>query len=162
MAIDYEAIARAGGFGKGPSRKEAKVRKRTSEADVIAAVRAEVFRLDAVCVVCGKPPGPSDAMHEILPRSKTRGMRPEERFNRRNCVRVHDGPGYPCHRDLTEHRTRIAFLDPRLGADGGLQISGATTAVYRRKEQRMAMNTKVTKPVTPTKRRPGAAKVVTK
>lgn len=164
MPIDYEAIARAGGFGKGPTRKQVKAEKKAVHRDVVAETRAEVFALDTVCVVCGLPPGPTDAMHEILSRAQTRGMSPEQRFNRKNCVRVHDGPGYDCHRritgDLGGGRTRIEFLDPAQGVDGGLRITrGNVVSFYRRGQP---MESKVTKPVNTTKRRPGSAKVVTK
>lgn len=120
--IDYAAIAAAGGLGKGPTRREVKVQRRAAHRDVVAEVRELVFRLDPQCVVCLGPAEPTDAMNEVVPRSKTRGLPPEERFNRGNCCRVHDGPLRSCHRDITENRTVLEFMDPRKGMDGGLII----------------------------------------
>jgi hypothetical protein len=137
--IDYEAIAAAGGFGKGSTKKVVKSAKQDAHRTVVAAVRAEVFRLDTRCVVCLGPPTPDDAMHEVRPRSKTRGLPPAQRFNRQNCVRVHDGPGRSCHRWLTGDlgvgkAITMAFLDAEQGVDGGLLIQKAdgTAVIYRR------------------------------
>lgn len=96
---------------------------------VVEAVRAEVFQLDTVCVLCGGPPQATDEMHEFVMRSKTRGLPPEQRFNRRICGRTHRG----CHRQFHEHRIQTEFLDPTQGIDGGLVVRrDGATAVYRR------------------------------
>ena len=124
--IDYAAIGAAGGLGKGPTRKQIKSGRRQVHRDVVSEVRAAVFVADRVCVVCLGQPGPTDAMHEVLSRAQTRGLPPEERFHLRNCVRVHDGPGYDCHRkitgDLGGNKTLMTFLNGSLGVDGGLII----------------------------------------
>ena len=111
--------------------------KNKTEAEVIAETRALVFELDPACV-CGKcKPRPDDQMHEIDARSKTRGKAPEDRFNRRNCVRV----SAKCHLLITGDlgkgkELRITRMSNELGADGGLMLTWKSTGemvVYRRK-----------------------------
>ena len=137
--IDYAAVAAAGGLSKGPTRHARKAERKAEHRSVVADVRAEVFALDPVCVVCLGPPTDGDAMHEVMSRAQTRGLSESMRFNRRNCVRVHDGVGYDCHRkitgDLGGRKTTMAFLDPGAGVDGGLIIRrhGHEAVVYRRR-----------------------------
>jgi hypothetical protein len=115
-------------FPKGNHKRE-KRQKRQQAREWIGVVRELVFRLDPRCVVCGGAPTANDEMHEIVPRSKTRGLPPEQRFNRGNCVRLH---GH-CHREVTENRTRLTFLEPKLGVDGGLLVrrGGRETFYFR-------------------------------
>lgn len=55
MAIDYEAIAAAGGIGKGPSRYATKKRKALDELNEERAVYAAVTTRDShSCRVCGR------------------------------------------------------------------------------------------------------------
>lgn len=115
-------------FPKGNHKRE-KRQKRKQAGEWIGVVRELVFRLDPCCAVCKGAARHDDEMHEIVPRSKTRGLPPEQRFNRANCVRLHRG----CHRDVTEKRTRMTFLDPKLGVDGGLLVrrEGRETFYFR-------------------------------
>lgn len=118
-------------FGKPPSRAGARAEKRREHNAVVSETRALVFELDRVCAVCGGWPRASDEMHEVISRSQTRGMAPEDRFNRRICVRLHR----ECHHAVTEHRVELAFVDWDLGVDGGLigQARGSQQGVvYRR------------------------------
>jgi hypothetical protein len=111
--------------------KRRNAQRRKDAAVVIAEVRELVFALDGVCAVCGGAPRGTDEMHEVRSRAQTRGLPPEERFSRRNCVRLHRA----CHNDVTEHRVEMAFLDPAEGMDGGLVVQrrGSEEAtVYRR------------------------------
>lgn len=120
-------------FGKPPSRAGARAEKRREHNAVVSETRALVFELDRVCAVCGGWPRASDEMHEVIPRSQTRGQPIIMRFNRGNCVRLHRD----CHRQVTEHSVELAFLDPERGVDGGLIIQrrGAQDAtLYRRHE----------------------------
>lgn len=107
--------------------------RRTIKNAVIAETRELVFTLDLVCGVCGGHPRGTDEMHEVIPRSQTRGMAPIMRFNRRICVRLHRD----CHHQVTEHLVELAFLDPERGVDGGLVVQrrGATTATLYRRTQ---------------------------
>lgn len=108
-------------FAKGPTREQRKRGKRQHHAEVVAATRELVFRLDPVCIVCARGPFGTDEMHEVIPRSQTRGLEPERRFNRRICVRL----CRVCHRDVTEKRVRMKFADESKGVDGGVWISAS-------------------------------------
>ena len=96
-------------------RKE-RTAKRATENEVKAVTRALVFRLDPRCVVCLGPPSADDEMHEVIPRSKTRGRPPEERFNRQVCCRLCPSD----HARVTANGITMAFLDSDAGVDGGL------------------------------------------
>lgn len=125
--MDWSGFA----HGKGPSRDREKTDRRQTQSAVVVAVRVRVFELDPLCVVCLGVPLGTDEMHEVVPRSRTRRMDPDDRFNRRMCVRLHR----TCHRDVTEHRIEMAFLDHARGVDGGLVVQrrGVEDAiVYRR------------------------------
>lgn len=86
--------------------------RRKSEAEVIAVVRSEVFALDPQCI-CGKcKPSPRDEMNEVLARSKTRRMAPEERFNVKICVRMSRKCHAMFHGELGHgKRLKVEFLD---------------------------------------------------
>jgi 5-methylcytosine-specific restriction endonuclease McrA len=58
-------------------------------------------------------------MHEIVPRSKTRGLPPEERFNLKNCIRL----SRSCHRAVTEHRKWVHVHDAERGGGGPVTLS---------------------------------------
>lgn len=108
------------GFPKPESRRREKGRKDRAEAKVIKAVRRQVFSRDSACRICQgtRSSGCYDQMHEDPPRSATRGMAPEARFNTRVCCRV----CISCHQDLTEHRRRIRFADLATGFDGRIAV----------------------------------------
>lgn len=112
-------------------RSRQKAQQKAVEHEIIRQTRELVFALDTVCVVCGGLPLPTDEMHEVVARSKTRGLSPLVRFSRRVCVRVHRA----CHRGVTEHRVELAFLNPLEGADGGVLIQrrgSLNVVLYRR------------------------------
>lgn len=119
-----------------PSREDRKEQKKATEADVIDKVRAAVFVLDHSCI-CGRcRPSAKDEMHEVVPRSKTRGLPPEVRFNTANCVRL----SRKCHAMVTGElghgkRLKITFADPIIGANGlvTLMWKNGKTKTYQRK-----------------------------
>lgn len=83
-----------------------------------------------MCAICLRPGRETDEMHEVIPRSKTRGLPPEQRFNRRNCVRLHRF----CHQSVTTNTVKMAFVD-ETGMDGGVAIldrDGTIKHIYRR------------------------------
>lgn len=103
-------------LAKGETRAERKKVAHAAEAAVIAATRAQVFDRDKACRACcgSRRCFLDDQMDEIVPRSKTRGLPPEERFNTRNCIRYCAW----CHQDKTENRLRATPVEPARGADG--------------------------------------------
>lgn len=109
MSIDYNALAKAGGLGKGPTREKTKRAARQTQADVIREVREQVFERDKRCLCGACEPVDTDEMHEIVPRSKTRGLHPRRRFNKRNCVRL----SRRCHADVTHHVLALEVFDLR-------------------------------------------------
>jgi hypothetical protein len=120
----YAAVAAAGGIPKGAPRRAEKRAKRRTEKEVIAEVRAYVFDVRDRACRCGFcKPQPTDEMNEIVPRSATRGLDPEVRFSRANCLRL----SRSCHRDLTEHRKALEALDTSLGAEGDVLVWASYT-----------------------------------
>lgn len=107
--------------------------KREVENAIKSETRALVFHLDPRCVVCFCEPSVDDEMHEVVPRSKTRGQPPECRFNRRICCRL----CRQCHQSVTGNRIAMALVDWR-GMDGALafqlmfQRSARKAWLYRR------------------------------
>ena len=67
---------------------------------VLARVRPAVFARDRACRVCGRLGQPDDHLHELWPRSLSRGLPPTLRFSLVNCIRVCPR----CHPAITEHR----------------------------------------------------------
>jgi hypothetical protein len=117
-----------------PSRKQEKAKKDRTEAEVKTDVRAAVFALDPQCI-CGQcRPRDTDEMHELVPRSKTRGLPPAERFNTRNCVRL----SRSCHARVTGELGKgksmtITCMDDAKGADGALLVAkDGDLVTYRR------------------------------
>lgn len=101
-----------------------KNREAAHQRAVIGAVRKLVFARDPHCRACqGRRHGrfKDDEMHEIVPRSATRGLPPEERFNTANCLRL----CHLCHQDVTEKRSRIESMSTD-GADGLLRWAVVT------------------------------------
>lgn len=163
MSIDYSQFPFAKPGPKARSRisvnrhKAEKAAKRKTQREVIALVRDEVFQQDRVCAVCRKPGKADDEMHEIVPRSKTRGLEPEQRFNVGNCIRLHSA----CHRAVTEHRVQLEFLMRELGMESGLLVSprGKEPHIYWRDFDMAQTTTKPTtaavkKPMTPATKKP--------
>jgi hypothetical protein len=93
---------------------EARISKRKALAVHIAAVRAQVFDRDPCCRVSGLKSDLFDEMHEDPPRSKTRGMPKEDRFNLMVCIRLNRD----IHRLVTEKKIRLVKVDPALGFNG--------------------------------------------
>ncbi len=101
----------------GPTKRQQKATKDAHEHAVIAAVRAAVWQRslrdgdpNGFCDLCGFGFDcySEGEMNETPSRAKTRGMRPEQRFNLSICCRAHR----QCHADLHLGRIRIAFNDP--------------------------------------------------
>lgn len=120
-----------------PLRSSPKTRaRRKTEAEVIAEVRTQVFELDAACI-CGKcKPSVRDEMNEVVPRSKTRRMAPEERFNVYVCVRMSRKCHAMFHGEIGHgKRLKLEFLDPEQRAMGPIRgtFKDGRTFVYQRK-----------------------------
>lgn len=101
-------------IGIGATVKEARRLKKAHEVDVIIATRDYIWATRPVCQLCRGNrylAGFTDEMHEEPPRSRTRGLPPDKRFNPIVCGRL----CAICHRDVTEHRLRIVFADRALG-----------------------------------------------
>lgn len=115
-------------FAKGPTRASAKRQKQQRQSTVVADVRGQVFTRDKACRACNglrkryRFGFIDDEMHEIVPRSKTRGMEPEQRFNTQNCIRL----CHWCHNDVTEKRLHIVALSV-MGADGEVVFEGGVS-----------------------------------
>ena len=111
-------------FPKPEPRKRTKARQDRQEAAVIAKVRAAVSERDGGCRVAtdlnftvGTCDGPSDLAH--LPerrRSKTRGMDPTYRHDRRFCMML-------CRKHHTALDTsRLSVQTGQNGADGSVRF----------------------------------------
>lgn len=133
-------------------RKEKSIKRKT-QAEVIEAVRRDVFQLDVVCAVCYRAlVSDADEMHEIIPRSKTRGLPPEQRFNVKICIRLHSG----CHQTVTGNRIKLQFVDPLLGIRGGVRVLAGDKELWIYKRGIDMSNVK-TKPTTATVKKPMSA-----
>lgn len=114
---DYKQTAPIG-IGRGRDRAA----ERAAEVAVIRAVRSYIWATRHACQAChgrrrAECHGRPDEMHEDPPRSATRGLPPEQRFNLIVCARL----CYRCHRDVTEHRIRLE-TDPTLGFLGPVTV----------------------------------------
>lgn len=105
-------------FGTGASLEDERQARRMHEADVIAAVRLQVFARDRACRCGVCPPRRDDEMHELVPRSRTRGRPPEDRFNMRVCLRL----SKEYHEAVTRHRVRIEVVNSEVGANGPVRV----------------------------------------
>lgn len=117
--IDYQSLA----LPKPEPRARIKARRDAKEAAIIGETHTIVFIRDSSCRACrgARNSWLSDQMHEIVPRSQTRGLDPADRFNSKNCVRV----CAKCHQDITEHRLRVVPVSWRRGANGPLLFTSA-------------------------------------
>jgi hypothetical protein len=97
---------------------EQKRREHEHEVAVIAAVREAVNARDGGRCRFTKAAWPKPEMHEIKPRSATRGLPPEQRFNTRNCVMV----APEIHRRITLNQLMIVVHNQQEGADGELSL----------------------------------------
>lgn len=97
---------------------EARISKRQALAAQITAVREDIFtHRDLACRVTGLS-SEFDQLHEDPPRSKTRGLPPEQRFNRHVCIRLNA----KIHQLVTEKKIRLVKVDPVRGFDGPIQV----------------------------------------
>jgi len=78
-----------------------------------------VWARDPWCRLCQgrRPVFLPDQMHEDPPRSQTRGLPKEQRWNLAVCCRL----CHSCHEDVTRRRIRIRFLNPAEGFNGPIQ-----------------------------------------
>jgi 5-methylcytosine-specific restriction endonuclease McrA len=113
--------------------------KRQKPSAIVKQVRGQVFALDRACICGHCPPSRQfDEMHELVPRSKTRGQPPAARFNVQNCVRL----SRKCHAMVTGEvgfgkRLRLECLDPAKGAMGPIRgtYHDGRVFVYERKRR---------------------------
>ena len=85
---------------------------RKHQREVIASVRRDLWARETHCALCLRAfAGSEGEMHEIIPRSATRGQPPEERFNLRNCVRLHRA----CHQQTSRLRLHGLIKTPERG-----------------------------------------------
>lgn len=102
-------------FPKPEPLRRTRVRRRLRLREWKAQIRALVFARDPACRACGRSSA-RDEMHEIKPRSLTRGRPMQERFSRENCCRVCPA----CHEALTRHRLALVPVDQARGAEARL------------------------------------------
>jgi hypothetical protein len=84
-------------FAKPEKRATTKAKRDKARAAHIAEIRRQVFARDKFCRICYRL---SQDMHEIVPRSKTRGLSNEIRFSLANCI----GVCRECHERITRHQ----------------------------------------------------------
>lgn len=108
--------------GIGRTRRQIKDAKDAAEDQQIRETHDKVWARDAMCRYCeGRrwANREDDQLHEDPSRAQTRGMPPEQRFNRRGSVRVCPR----CHEDLTGtigRKMTTRFLSDR-GFDGPIE-----------------------------------------
>ena len=101
-------------FPKPERRKTQKAREKRDRNALIASVRADVMQRDTRCRVCLKSGLTGLEMHEIVPRSRLGGMKPDKIFNTVYCIALCQH----CHRDVTENRIELVIASESLGANG--------------------------------------------
>lgn len=115
-------------WSKGPTRKALKTVEDAAEAVHVQAVRTQVWsRSPLRCEVCGGTEDQTAAksgkraheMHETYSRAKTRGCKPERRFDQRWCIRVCSFD----HRQFTANTVHAWFQSRVLGAMGPMRVS---------------------------------------
>ena len=93
----------------------------------IQQVRQRIFLVRRTCQACSGTRlrdcgGLPDQMHEDPPRSATRGLPPEQRFNERVCARLCSA----CHRDVHRKILRLVTLTPA-GFAGPIRVERVDT-----------------------------------
>ena len=112
------------GFPKPLPKRTEKQRKRRADAAWVRLVRKDVVIRDMGCRSCHEMGLPSDngglplQMHELVYRSKTRGLPIEERVNTRNCILLCEF----CHSAIHAKMLSVFVEDARKGADGRLRF----------------------------------------
>lgn len=110
------------GFPKPTPRRIERQRKRRAETAWVALVRKYVVLRDMGCRSChelGISPdnaGIELQMHEMVYRSKTRGLPIEDRVNTKNCILLCQF----CHTAVHDKRLSIHIADTLRGANGKL------------------------------------------
>ena len=105
-------------FPKPERRKTQKAREKRDRNAHIASVRRDVMQRDTRCRVCLKSGLTGLEMHEIVPRSRLGGMKPDKIFNTVNCIAL----CRHCHRDVTENRIDLVPASESLGANGPVEV----------------------------------------
>jgi 5-methylcytosine-specific restriction endonuclease McrA len=96
-----------------------KAERRAEYVGHLSGVREAVVARDrGRCRICEAKLYTVGEMHEVEPRSKTRGLPNPLRFSTANCLML----CHKCHQAVTEHRLTIK-VGPA-GADGPLAIFG--------------------------------------
>lgn len=136
MAIDYSVLP----LGKGKTRKQLRARRQRQAATVVQSVRAQCVERDGDCRICDWENNPEDWHEDDLDypdelsvnpsewahlnegtRAKTRGMSAERRHTTAMSLML-----CQFHHDRLDgrHHPRITITatEPRLGADGPLEI----------------------------------------
>lgn len=125
----WRTAAKRNKFGTPTKAAEKRDAKRHENA-VIAETRRKVWaRSSGTCESCGdlerdtaqKWHKAEHEMHEVVPRSLTRGLKPEYRFSTENCARVCVG----CHSYLQRHVVEFVF-DSVLRMDGPYRVKFTT------------------------------------
>jgi len=118
MTIDWEALQRAGGIGKGEPRTRTKGRKKRQRRQTTTDVRTYVFARERnICRCCRFRP--ADSMHELRPRSVG------GKVSRRNSIAVCGDGVRGCHGLL--QRKAITFgWAVEIGAEGNLHFVAET------------------------------------
>tara|TARA_B100000949_G_scaffold223776_1_gene226573 strand:- start:340 stop:771 length:432 start_codon:yes stop_codon:yes gene_type:complete len=119
-------------FPKPTPRRTEKQRRKRADAAWIRLVRKDVILRDGGCRSCqelGLSPdnaGLPMQMHELVYRSKTRGLPMEQRVNTKNCILICQF----CHSALHAKMLSVFIEDSCKGADGKLRFK-----LWRRDER---------------------------
>lgn len=123
--IDYSVFD----IPKGPTRREIKDKKIAAESERKRLIHAQVWeRSPEHCETCGdteaqtatQSPKRTHEMNELLPRSATKGMPPEDRFRLEICIRQCQ----PCHQLFHAELLEVVPLSDVHGMNGDYQIIG--------------------------------------
>ena len=107
MAINYAVLERAGGIGKGPTRKTLTRLRKAAQRGHVAEVRAYVMaRERGRCRCCRIRL--AESLHEIKPKS-LRG-----RVSRTNSIAVCGDGTRGCHGHLQRHEILVTGQDPAM------------------------------------------------
>jgi hypothetical protein len=121
--VDYEVL----GIPKGPTRRQEKDRRLAAEDARKRLIHAQVWERSPLhCETCGnteaqtalESPKAAHEMNELLPRSATKGMPVEERFNLCICLRQCQ----PCHRLFHAELLEVQPLSDVHGMNGDYNV----------------------------------------
>lgn len=113
---------------------DARSARRVSLSIHIRQVHERIFQQRRTCQACSGMRwrdccGLPDQMHEDPPRSATRGLPPEARFNEQVCARL----CAQCHRDVHAKRIRLVKLTPA-GFAGPIRVDRLIDTRPRRRD----------------------------